>query len=400
MKIRYLIMIGAAALFAGCGPKEADEIGHHHHHHQHSEHDHGHGHEHGHEGHDHAHAHESDEKSADVIVLSPAVAERFGVKTDTAAMRSFGHVVKVSGQVLPSTEGSAVVSAPTSGIFTVSGGLNVGSSVGAGSVIGFVKADAVSGGDANRAAKAELDAAKAEWERVDRLYADRLVTLAQYNSAKAAYERAKAAYSVPAASGRAVSPISGVITSFDVQTGQYVGVGTPIATVAASGRLTLRADVPAKAYASVASADDARIVLPYSGATVMLSELGGKRVGVSDAVAAARGGYVPVSFSLRNDGSIIPGTAVEVYLLGHGSRTALTVPVGAVTEQQGSYFVFVRLDEDCYRKVPVTIGQSDGRDIEIVSGLSGGENVVVSGVTAVKLAQSSGNVPEGHSHSH
>lgn len=384
-------MLGAAVLFAttSCGHKEADELGHHHHHEHH--HDHGHG------SHDSdAATHEGD----DVITLSPDVAERFGVVTDTADVRPFGGVVKAGGQILPSADGAAVISATTSGILTLNQGINVGSSVKAGAAIGSVKADVVSGGDANRAAKAELDAAKAEWERIDRLYADRLVTLAQYNTAKAAYERAKAAYSAPAAAGRAISPISGVITSLEAQSGQYVATGAPIATIAASGRLTLRVDVPAKSYAAVASAADARVSLPYSGATVLLSSLDGRRVSDTDALAAAGGGYVPVTFSLRNDGSLIPGSAVEVYLLGAGSRRALTVPVSAVTEQQGSYFVFVRLDEDCYRKLPVEVGQSDGQDIEILSGLKGGENVVTQGVTAVKLAQASGNVPEGHSHSH
>ena len=415
MKIRYMLMFGAAVLFGatGCGHKETDELSHHHDHahshedhdhegHDHGDHDHeGHSHEgHSHEGHDHESAQKDSHEGDDVITLSPEVAARFGVAVDTAAVRDFGGAVKVSGQILPSSEGAAVISAPASGILTLNPGINPGAAVKAGAAIGSVKADAVTGGDANRAAKASLDAAKAEWDRVERLYADRLVTLAQYNAAKAAYESARASYSAPAASGRAVSPISGVITSLDARTGQFVEAGSPVATVAASGRLTLRADVPAREYAAVASASDARVVLPYSGGTVLLSALGGKRTGGADAMAAASGGYVPVTFSLRNDGSLIPGTAVEVYLLGADASRALTVPVSAVSEQQGTYFVFVRLDEDCYRKLPVTVGQSDGHDIEIISGLKGGEHIVSQGVTAVKLAQASGNVPEGHSHSH
>lgn len=400
MKIRYIFMLGAAVLFGAtsCSHKEADELSHDHHGHEehshegHGPHDHGSGHGHGDEG--------KSEDEADAIVLAPAVAERFGVATDTAAVRRLGSVVKVSGEIMPSSEGSAVVSAPVSGILRLNAGINVGASVRAGQSIGVVKADAVAGGDANRAAKAELDAARAEWERVEKLYADRLVTLARYNAARATYERARATYSAPAAGGGAVSPISGVITSLDAQTGQFVETGAPIASLAASGRITLRADVPAKFYPSVAGATDARIVLPYSGRTLLASSLDGKRSGTSDAMAAAVGGYVPVTFSLRNDGSLVPGSAVEVYLLGGGDRRALAVPATAVTEQQGSYFVFVRLDEDCYRKIPVTVGSGDGEYVEILTGLHGGENVVVKGVTAVRLAQASGNIPEGHSHSH
>ena len=403
MKIHHICLMAALfALSTGCH-KEANELAHHHHNHgteAHEGHDHEHeGHDHEHEGHDHDHEHEAGEHEADVIVLNPAVADRMGVATDTAARRPFGQVVKVSGQILPSAEGSGVVSATTAGILTIAHNVNVGSEVRAGQLIGSVKAEGVSGGDLNRAAKVELDAAKAEFDRVEALYKDRLVTLAQYNSARAALDRARAAYSSSAASGRVVAPISGVITSLDARSGQFVDTGTPIATIASATRLTLKADVPFQTYKAVATASDARVVSPSTGVSVLLSDLGGHRE-AQNASAGASAGYVPMTFSFKNDGRLIPGSAVEVYLMGDQRHTALTVPASAVVEQQGDFFVFVRLDEDCYRKMPVKVGSSNGSDVEILSGLQGGEAVVSLGVTAVKLAQSSGNVPEGHSHSH
>lgn len=398
-------MLCAASMFAlsschnGAGShnhgtaEEHEELEHEHGHEEH-EHDHDHG-EHGHQHEEHGHEHDTGD-----IVLKPEVAARFGVATDTAAVGPFGQVVKAGGTIIAASEGSAVVSAPTSGIVRLAPGINAGSNVRSGQTVASVRADDVSGGDANRAAKVDLDAAKAELDRVEALYADRLVTVAQLNAARAAYERAKAAYSAPAASGAATSPIAGVITALNVQTGQYVSTGEPIATVASSARLTLRADVPFKLYQQAAEATDARIVVPYSGMTYTLSQLDGRRAASADQSAAAAGGYVPVTFTLRNDGSLIPGSAVEVYLLSPGTRRCVTVPVSALTEQQGSFFVYEKLDEDCYRKTAVTTGASDGERVEITSGLHGGENIVCSGVTAVKLAAASGAVPAGHTHSH
>lgn len=63
-------------------------------------------------------------------------------------------------------------------------------------------------------------------------------------------------------------------------------------------------------------------------------------------------------------------------------------------------FVFVKLDDECYTKVPVETGASDGRRVRVTSGLHGGETVVVEGAVTVRLAESSGVVPEGHSHNH
>ena len=399
MKLQHIILLSASVLFGATGcNKEANELGHHNH--SHTEHNDAEGHaDHDHEGHEHEHEDSGEEHEANVIMLEPSVAARLGVDTDTASVKAFNQVVKVSGRILPASEGNAVVSAPTSGILRLNKNINVGSDVRAGALIGSISAEGVTGGDANRAAKVEVDAAKAEFDRVSALYADRLVTLAQYNAAKAALDRARAAYSAPAASGRAVSPISGVVTSLSAN-GQYVETGAPIATVASSGRLTLRAEVPFKSYNDVTDASDARICVPATGISVQVSELDGRRADAGNSIAGASGGYVPVTFSLRNDGSLIPGSAVEVYLIGKGSRNALTVPKSALVEQQGTFFVFVRLDEDCYRKIPVKVGPSDGKYVEILSGLNGGEQVVSTGTTAVKLAESSGNIPEGHSHSH
>ncbi len=396
MKFRYFFMLCAASTltFSSCHNGE----------HTHAEAENHEEHDHGHEGHEH-NEHEHDDNGGhphgtDDIVLKPEVAARFGVATDTAAFGPFGQVVKAGGTVIAAAEGSAVVSAPTSGIVRLAGGINTGSNVRAGQAVATVRADGLSGGDANRAAKVELDAAKAELDRLEALYADRLVTISQLTAARAAYERARAAYSAPAAGGAATSPIAGVITALNVQTGQYVATGDPIATVASSARLTLRVDVPFKLYGQAAAATDARITVPYSGMTYTLSELDGRRTASADQSAAAAGGYVPVTFTLRNDGSLIPGSAVEVFLLAPGTRQCVTVPAGALTEQQGSFFVYEKLHDDCYRKVAVTPGASDGERVEITSGLKGGENIVCSGVTAVKLAGASGAVPAGHSHSH
>ena len=397
MKLRFLIMLAATFFLTlgSCAKKDNDELAHHHHDHDH---DHGPSHEHSGHNHDSGDTKEEDEEG-DVITLSPATAELFRLATEKAMPRPFSAVVKAGGSVEISAEGDAVVSAPTSGIVTIASGLNLGSEVKAGAVIATIKSDGITGGDVNKIAKVELDAAKAEFERVESLYADRLVTLSEYNSARAAYERAKAAFSAPASAGRASSPISGVVTSFDARTGQYVEAGAPIVSVSASSRLIVRVEVPVRSYRAIATARDARVVFPAGGGSILLSELDGKRLDLNSSAASA-GGYVPVTFSVRNDGTLIPGQAVEVYILGPAVREALAVPKSALSEQQGTFFVFEQLDEDCYRKLPVTVGANDGEYVEITYGLSGGENIVSAGVTAVRLAQTAGAVPEGHTHSH
>ena len=78
----------------------------------------------------------------------------------------------------------------------------------------------------------------------------------------------------------------------------------------------------------------------------------------------------------------------------------ITLPLEAISEQQGVKFVYIKLDEECYQKQEVKTGLSDGERIEILSGLEEGQEVVTRGVTQVRLAASASVVPEGHSHSH
>lgn len=391
MRSTYILTACVALVFGllACTKKDNDELAHHHHDHEHE-----------HEHHGHSHGEEGEEEGPDVISLSPEAAKLFGLETEDAVVRNFSAVVKAGASIENSAENNAVVSAPTSGIVSFLSGINLGSNVRAGAAIATVKADRITGGDANRLAKIELDAAKAEFERIEGLYADRLVTLSEYNAAKTAYEKAKASYSPSAANGTAVAPISGVITSFEARTGQFVETGQPIATVASSTRLIIRAQVPVKSYSTVSNARDARIAFPSGGEeSILLSSLDGQRLDLNSP-SASMGGYVPVTFSVRNDGTLIPGQAVEMFILGPDDRKALAVPASSLSEQQGSFFVYEQLDEDCYRRIPVEVGASDGEYVEIKSGLKGGENIVKKGVTAVKLAQFSGVVPEGHSHSH
>lgn len=401
----FLVALSAAVClyFSGCKAKDNEELGHHHHHtHQHEshnhEHEHDHEHEHEHSGSDEAEHHE--EGSDDEITLSPSIAERFGVETETVKNAPFADALKVSGEILPAPTDAAVIVAPTAGILNFTKGVDRGAKVSAGTKIAQISATGISGGDQNLAARATLEAAKRELDRLTPLYNERLVTASEYNATLRAYEEAKAGYSTAAQTGSITSPISGTIVSIDAARGQYVEVGTPVATVSSTARLTLRADVPQRYYNRIAGFKDALVKMPYSDQTVMLGQLNGSRTSAGTNIATPTPGYIPVYFSFDNDGSFVPGTNADVYLQSADDNDIISVPLSALSEQQGLYYVFIRLDDECYRKVPVKTGRNNGSRIEILSGLNPGEEVVVKGTTTVRIAESSGAVPEGHSHNH
>lgn len=353
--------------------------------------------------HDHSHdgaAVEAQSHDSDEIFLEPHDAERFGVTTATVRKQPFNNVVKVSGQILNASGDDAVISAPTPGILHLSPNINVGSEISRGAVIGKISSQGMSGGDPNAAARSALNAAKLELDRLTPLLADGIVTRREYNSAVAAYELAKAAYSGNAASGNVTAPISGRITDIFVKSGSFVDAGTPIAAVGKNSMLTLRADMPEKYRHLLPSISGANIRGAYSDSWLSIDSLEGKRVGPINGAGNVKSGYIPVYFTFRNNGNMSAGAFVEVCLTGTGESDRIIVPQSALSEQQGQYFVYIKINEHGYEKRPVIPGGSDGFNTELKSGVNEGESVVVTGTPMVKLAESSGIVPEGHSHNH
>ncbi len=355
------------------------------------------------EEHDHAnegHNHDAETAAAHgaegEIVLHSEVAAQFGVEIDTVGRGDFSTALRASGLGI-----TAVVSAPTAGIVRIAPGIELGKDLSRGSVVATIDASGMSGGDANAAARAALEAAKTEYERMESLYADRLATIGERNAALAAYNQAKAAYSPSASAGRATSPIAGTLTSLDVRQGQYVDAGQVIATVASGGEQTLRIDLPQRYNAMASSLTDAVIAMPYDNQTIRLSEVGGRRLSKAPVAATgAAAAFVPVYFSAGNARGLVAGTTFTAYLLGSPRAGVVSVPATAISEQQGNYFVYEQLDGECYAKRRVEIGATDGRRVEILSGIVPGTPIVGKGVTTVRLAETGSNIPEGHSHNH
>lgn len=375
MKIINIVLCFGTLLCAGCAPSAQDDgLGHHHH--------------------DHEHA--SSNGNSEEIMLSANEAMRFGVYSQMVKPQDFSEIIKVSGQVLSAPDDQSIVIAPSSGILTFASGVVEGKKVAIGNTIASVSARGISGGDANEASRIAYESAKAEYERVKPLHDDGIISTKDYNAIKQAYEQAKAAYTGNV-SGSTTSVVSnGVITKLLVKQGEYVSVGQPIAVISGNTRLTLRADMPEKYYNFLPLISTANIRPAYSENVISLSNLNGKLV--SSSATSSQPGYIPVYFTFDNDGSVIPGTFVEVYLIGSTRKNVVLLPIDAVTEQQGKYYVYVKLDDECYEKRLVTLGSTDGQCYEIKSGLTRKDEVVSRGAIIVKLAESSGAIPAGHSH--
>lgn len=358
------------------------------------------GHNHNHDGHNHGEeaAHDSDE-----IVLSKEKAEAAGVKSAIIEPGTFNHVIKTSGQILAAQGNETAVVATVSGVVSFRGRLTEGVEVAKGSVLLTLSSRNMADGDPVQKAKAAYEKAKKEYERMKPLVQSKIVSEKDFNQAELEYQNARISYEAVAknhSSGgqTVVSPLQGYVKSVLVKEGDYVELGQPLVSVTQNRRLFLRAEVSERYYPQLRSITSANFKTPYNKEVYRLSELNGRVLSYGKS-AGDNSYYIPVTFEFDNKGDILPGSFVEIYLLSTPMREVISLPHAALTEEQGSYFVYQQLDDECYKKVEVTLGVDNGESVQILSGVEQGMSIVAHGAYQVKLASASSVLP-AHSHEH
>lgn len=369
------------------------------------------GHDHEHEGHDHEdedpdehdghdiHGHEGHDHSG-LIELKEAQAERFGVKTERINPSDFSEVTVVSGRIESKASDEGVATATRNGILKLSPSINTGVRVGAGTSIGNISASDVQGGNTTVQAVVARNAAKRELDRLKPLHDDGIVSTEEYNAALRAYEESEAAVKISKQGSASVTaPKSGVITQLLAKSGEYVEIGQRIAVISGNTSLTLRADVPEKFISRLAGVTTANFRPASSDFTLSLEDLDGRMIS-SASSSVSENGYIPVYFSFSNNGQVAPGAFAEVYLKSGVRHNVISVPKDAIVEINGNKCIYAAHGEGHYVKHVVQLGASDGKRIEIVSGLMPGEDVVVKGAQVVRMAETSATAVPGHTHNH
>jgi len=364
-----------------------------------------HAHDHEHEGHDHEAEIHAEEKTAhsDEIVLTPEKAKAAGVEAEVVHPGAFREVIQAGGQILSAQGQEETVVAASSGVVSFSRKIAEGIEVGNGSELLSVSAEHIQEGDPVRKAKVAYEKAKEEYERAEKLVGSQIVSQKEFAALREAYQNARLAYEalLPSKSGKGVAvkaPIGGFVKNCLVKEGDYVTIGQPLMAVTQMRRLVLKADVSERYYAQLPRIVSANFKTPYNNKVYSLENLGGKVLSFGKS-SGDTSYYVPVTFEFDNRGDMVPGAFVEVFLLSGERQGVISLPESALTEEQGLYFVYLKLDDECYKKQEVQLGTSNGERVEILSGLKDGDTVVTRGAIHVKLAAASNAIP-AHSHNH
>lgn len=232
--------------------------------------------------------------------------------------------------------------------------------------------------------------------RLEQLYSAGAISASDYEAAQhfltvaeSDLNQTQQAYDLLQGKLSLAAPVTGTVIARLAATGELVSPGTPIFRIGQLDPLKVILPVP-----------DHEIALWRVGQDVTLTLYGKSRQGkVTRIIPVANQGTgtIGVEVSVANPGrDWFPG---QVVVAGRATaaKTGLFVPAGAVINRgEDKPFLFVAVDGKAVKR-PVTTGELFGNQLEILSGLDEGEQLVVKGAELLfdgdSIEQPGGNGP-------
>lgn len=219
-----------------------------------------------------------------------------------------------------------------------------------------------------------------EFKRVDELYKIGGTSKSEWDARKMAYEISKRTYDNLAENTRLRSPISGIVTQRNYDSGDMYAGGTPIFVVEKIRPVKLKVNVSESLFAKIKKGMEVDFTLDVYG-----DELFKATVHLIYPTIDPSTRTFPVELQIANAGERVrPGMFARVKM-SYGAEERVVVSDRAVQKLTGSgdrYVYVVKDGKAEFRKV--VLGQRLDKEYEVLSGVEPGETVVVSGQTRLK----------------
>jgi multidrug efflux system membrane fusion protein len=176
------------------------------------------------------------------------------------------------------------------------------------------------------------------------------------------------------------APLSGILQTRTVQTGQYVETGTVLATLVRRDPLLLRFKVPERDAARLRAGMKADFRVRNSEA-----QFASKIVHVAESADdSTRLVAVTAEVEDTQDEALRPGTFAEIVVPVSSERTAPVIPQTAIRPTDRGFIAYVvENDAAVERILQIGMRTADGQ-VEVLSGLKPGERLVIRGAEALR----------------
>lgn len=225
--------------------------------------------------------------------------------------------------------------------------------------------------------KARAQVAEAEADRAGKMLQ---MLAAKKKQAQAQMDQARAdiaSAQIVVGYARITSPISGIVTAKQIEVGSTAAPGAPMLTIEDSAHYRLEAAVEESQIGKIKLKDPVRVRVDALGT----ADLSGTVAEILPAADPMSRSYtvkiaLPSSPLLRSG---LYGTARFV----RGQRQAMAIPAKAIAQHGQLTGVFVVDETNIARLRLIKTGKPFGDSIEVLSGLSEGERIVVDGTARV-----------------
>ena len=297
----------------------------------------------------------------------------------------FKHYLELQGNV--STKQLLVIYPEYSGILT-NVYIKEGQKVNKGQLLGKID----DGGLSQQLAQLKIQAnlSKITFQKQSRLWNQKIGSEIQYLQAKSLYEAQQQAVNqlqkqISKTSIRA--PFTGTIDDIITEQGSVVAAGqSQIFRIINLDNMHIETNVPERHIPNVKTNKEAQIEFPVLGKSILA-----KVNQVSDFINPANRTF-KIEIAIPNkDKSIKPNLTARIKINDYTNNNALLIPQSIVSEnangQQYIYLVKNKNNQAVAKKVIIETGKNQGDQIEILSGVSNGDEIIQEGARSIKDGQ-------------
>lgn len=241
--------------------------------------------------------------------------------------------------------------------------------------------------------KTQAELAKTTYERQKRLWEQKIGSEIQFLQAKSSYEGTEnAVKQAQSQLGKSTirAPFSGIIDDVIKDQGTVVspGPGAEVFRIVNLSDMYINVDVPESYLGGIEKGKAAIVYFPVLGDTI-ISEVRqtGNFINPSNRAFSVE---IPVP---NKKGNIKPNLSAKVSLNDYTSENAITIPQSIISENaEGEQYVYIATESESEntaivnRKIIVT-GKTQGSMVEVLSGVSDGDQLVKEGARSVKDGQ-------------
>jgi RND family efflux transporter MFP subunit len=238
----------------------------------------------------------------------------------------------------------------------------------------------------------QSDLAKTTFERQMRLWEQKIGSEIQYLQAKSSYEsQQKAVKQAQSQLAKTIvrAPFSGTIDDIITEQGSVVASGqSQLMRIINLDSMYIETDVPEKYITNVTKDKNVEVEFPVLGKTI-----NAKVRQAGDFINPANRTF-KVEIAIPNkDKSIKPNLTAKLKINDYTNKKALLLPQSIISENaEGQQYVYVIAEknnnqEAIAKKVIIETGRTQGDVIEVLKGISNGDEIISEGARNVKHGQ-------------